>query len=54
MAAPNNHTGSSPKVIACNCNHEYQDAKYGKGQRLHNPRKGDTWACTVCGKVVGK
>lgn len=39
----------------CKCDHPYQDAKYGKGKRLHNrvdksanPTK---WRCTVCGDV---
>jgi len=35
----------------------YQDAKYGKGMRLHNPRFGgkpkkfDGYTCTICGTV---
>ena len=36
--------------------HEYQDKKYGKGMRLHNPWKVSTsevgYRCTVCGRPV--
>jgi hypothetical protein len=36
------------EVKSCNCKHEYQDAVYGKGQRVHNPStKGHR--CSVCG-----
>lgn len=45
------------KVLPCNCRHEYQDEKYGAGNRVHNyspgsSKKGSpqpTWVCTVCG-----
>lgn len=46
--------GDSTKVISCNCEHEYQDNRYGKGRRLHNKGKGKspggppTWNCTIC------
>lgn len=40
------------KIIDCNCNHDYQDAKYGKGKRVANwAPKQDGHRCTVCGKV---
>lgn len=45
------HTAANPKVLECSCVHEFQDQKYGKNKRLHNPRKSGTFACTVCGKV---
>jgi len=38
---------------------EFQDRKYGKGMRLHNPRFGgkpkkfDGYTCTVCGTQKG-
>lgn len=42
-------------IKKCTCKHEYQDAKYGKGQRVHNSmHKGKSTGdskqrCTVCG-----
>lgn len=44
------------RVLTCNCIHEYQDSRYGKGRRLHNPTEklapGATtvklYRCTVC------
>ena len=46
------------KILECNCMHEYQDERYGKGQRVHNyARKGlggdnnPGWRCTACGRV---
>lgn len=43
--------GSSKMVMKCTCKHEYQDKKYGKGNRVHNNvNKGKAGAkCTVCG-----
>ncbi len=43
-------------IRPCNCEHEYQDEKYGKGMRVHNQAGGRglgqvKWTCTVCGKV---
>jgi hypothetical protein len=40
----------------CNCVSEYQDKKYGRGNRVHNKAKsksgkGDAHRCTVCEKV---
>lgn len=34
-----------------NCKSEYQDAKYGKGNRVKNRTKEGKWRCTVCGIV---
>lgn len=45
------HTGKSPRVMPCACKHEFQDSRYGSGKRLHNPRKSDKWACSVCGDL---
>jgi hypothetical protein len=41
------------KVLGCNCKHEFQDQRYGKGMRLHNQKNSKTagvneWRCTVC------
>ena len=39
--------------MECVCQHEFQDKRYGKNQRLHNPikdKKGYNWRCTVCGR----
>ena len=46
-------TSRSSKVIPCTCIHEFQDAKYGRGNRVHNwARSGNNkiggWRCTVC------
>lgn len=40
------------KILKCNCDHEYQDRKYGNGMRAHNPQKTVPvkYRCTVCGK----
>jgi len=44
------------EVKDCNCKHEYQDEKYGKGKRVFNRmlrKKGEGayfWRCTVCSK----
>lgn len=42
-------------ILKCNCNHEYQDEKYGKKNRVHNKlseSRSDNmkYKCTVCGK----
>lgn len=43
------------KIIKCNCKHDYQDEKYGKGNRVHNStaRSNDhkEYRCTVCAKI---
>lgn len=43
-------------IRPCDCTHPYQDDVYGKGQRVHNPKKAVVGTkprvtCTVCGKV---
>ena len=40
------------EIKRCTCNHEYQDKKYGKGNRVHNIGTGQNppKKCTVCGK----
>ncbi len=40
------------KVKKCNCKNDFQDERYGKGNRLHNERGGKnrgSYRCTVCG-----
>lgn len=42
------------KVMKCTCQHEGQDAMYGKGMRYWNPcgkgkDQGSSYRCTVCG-----
>lgn len=42
-------------ITACSCQHEFQDANYGKNQRVMNQasKKGafpKNYRCTVCGK----
>lgn len=36
----------------CDCHHPFQDSRYGKGVRVHNPIRSNRlkWRCTVCGK----
>ena len=41
------------KILQCDCEHKFQDAAYGKGNRVHSlmlkdnrERKG--WRCSVC------
>lgn len=48
--------GKSEMILApCNCSNEFQDQRYGKGIRGHNPCKGpgdtDAMRCMVCGIV---
>jgi len=45
------HTTKNPKPMECVCASEYQDKRYGKGMRLHNPTK-DGWRCSVCGREL--
>jgi len=43
------------KVLHCTCKHDFQDATYGAGNRVHNEcGKGGrvtSWKCTVCENV---
>lgn len=42
-------------IFKCNCEHEYQDKKYGKGNRVFNSKKGTPleYRCTVCERIRG-
>jgi len=40
-------------ILKCTCSHEFQDKKYGRGRRVHNPTSRGTgsdqvFRCTVC------
>lgn len=37
-------------IKSCNCKHEYQDSKYGKGNRVKICNTSGTYVCTVCGR----
>lgn len=45
---------ASVKIKHCSCRHDFQDATYGEGMRVHNKAGGNkkplAWRCTVCGK----
>lgn len=46
------HTKKDPQVMPCTCKHDFQDSRYGAGNRLFNPcasATGKTYHCTVCG-----
>ena len=54
-SSPHNkdRSASPPKVLECVCGSSYQDKRYGKDMRLHNPKastNGTLWRCTVCGR----
>ena len=45
---------STTKIMKCECQHQYQDHKYGKNQRVHNQKISpnmNEYTCTVCKKV---
>ena len=54
MAKPvtTNKKGSKykhPEVKKCNCEHTFQDERYGKNMRVHNYCAGkDNFRCTIC------
>ena len=44
------------RILVCACKNVYQDKRYGKRKRVHNPlqgkgKEGDGYRCTVCGNV---
>lgn len=44
--------GSGTVIKPCTCKHEYQDQKFGFGNRIHNnaaAKSGHKCRCTVCG-----
>lgn len=39
-------------ILPCKCTNKFQDARYGKGRRVHTEAQGNkrnTKTCTVCG-----
>ncbi len=47
-------------ILKCDCENKWMDAQYGKGMRVHNPRKPGTdgiatmgYTCIVCGNERG-
>lgn len=41
------------KILKCSCEHEGQDAMYGKFNRVFNKMEAtDKYRCTVCGKEI--
>lgn len=38
-------------VKRCDCENEYQDKMYGKGNRIHNLTKVGAYRCSICTKV---
>jgi len=38
-------------LLGCNCQHAFQDERYGRGIRVHNAAKEGNCRCTVCGRV---
>lgn len=44
---------SGTKILKCYCQHEYQDEKYGKNNRVHTV--GEKFnKCTVCNSAKGQ
>jgi len=41
-------------IFYCSCEHKDQDKRYGKGRRVHNPKKNGEWRCTVCDNIKNK
>lgn len=43
------------KIIKCTCKSEYQDKKYGAGNRVSNEvnKTPGQFRCTVCGSIKG-
>ena len=37
-------------IAKCDCVHEFQDARYGKNNRVHNTTMNFKIRCVVCGK----
>lgn len=54
MADKPDGKNDTTRIMACSCQHPYQDSKYGVGNRLHNwaraALKTGGWRCTVCKK----
>jgi len=42
---------SGSVIRPCTCKYPFQDAKYGKGMRVHTVCAGEKITCTVCGST---
>lgn len=42
------------RIINCECQHEFQDKRYGAGKRVANITDNGDARCTICGKTKGK
>ena len=38
-------------IYPCRCEHNYQDSKHGKGNRVFNLTMKKDYRCTVCGEL---
>ena len=50
-AQSQSYSGKSCKSFECVCASEFQDKRYGKNKRLHNPTK-EGFRCTICKREV--
>lgn len=41
------------EIKSCSCKNDWQDKKYGKGQRVFNEKSNGSFKCTVCGAISG-
>lgn len=55
----NDLSGRTTEIGPCQCKSEFQDVRYGKGNRVHNrrhaagsPTKITGYGCSVCGRGV--
>ena len=39
-------------IKKCVCKHDYQDRRYGFGNRVVNKENDGGYRCTVCGKTI--
>jgi len=42
-------SGKGSRIVHCSCVNAYQDARYGKGNRVACNAKDGSSSCTVCG-----
>ena len=56
MNEPEKASTTQAKIKKCSCVSQYQDERYGQGNRVHSyaPRGNNGspgWRCTICGDV---
>lgn len=49
----NNHSAKTTEILECVCVSQFQDERYGKQKRVHNPTA-TGYKCTVCNKTRTK